>query len=232
MVYNWQHLFFPPTCVICGEPAHEALDICHHCRADLPRNRRACCRCALPLATDAAADLLCGSCATTPPPFSHIIAPWLYQSPMDDLIQRLKFQQQLPVGRLLAQLLAREIPKQDRPALLLPVPLHNRQLKSRGFNHSGEVTRMLAKELGIPWSPWLLRKVRETLPQHNLRKTERTKNLRRCFRFDSRKNPQHVALVDDVVTTAATAAEAARALKAAGVKKVEVWALARTPVDR
>ena len=91
---------------------------------------------------------------------------------------------------------------------------------------------MLAKELGIPWSPWLLRKVRETLPQHNLRKTERTKNLRRCFRFDGRENPQHVALVDDVVTTAATAAEAARTLKAAGVKKVEVWALARTPVDR
>ncbi len=232
MVYNWQHLFFPPKCLICGGPGHETLDICHQCRADLPRNWHSCCRCALPLATDAATGLLCGSCARTPPPFSRIIAPWLYQSPIDDLIQRLKFQQQLPVGRLLAQLLAREITRQDRPALLMPVPLHNRQLKSRGFNHSGEVTRMLAKELGIPWSPWLLRKVRETPAQHNLGGKERKKNLRRCFRFDSRQCPQHVALVDDVVTTAATAAETARALKAAGVKKVEIWALARTPADR
>lgn len=232
MVYNWQRLFFPPTCLICGQPGDNDLDICNPCHAGLPRNSSSCHCCALPLPSSIASDLLCGNCARKPPPFSHIISPWLYEPPIDDLIQQLKFLHKLSAGRLLAQLLAREIPPQDRPSLLIPVPLHNRQLRTRGFNHSSEITRALSTELGIAWSPWLLRKLRETLPQHNLGKRERKKNLRRCFSFDNRQNHQHVAIIDDVVTTATTAAEVAKTLRKAGVEKVEIWALARTAIDR
>jgi ComF family protein len=232
MVYNWQRLIFPPTCLICGQPGENSLDICGGCRANLPDNRSSCPCCALPLPPGSAAGNLCGSCSQKPPPFSRIITPWLYEAPIDELIQQLKFQHKLPRGRLLAQLLAKEIPPQDRPDLLIPVPLHKRQLKARGFNHSSEIARVLSKELGIPWSPWLLRKVRETQPQHNLGKQERKKNLRRCFSFDNKAKHRHIAVIDDVVTTATTAREVAKTLRKAGVEKVQIWALARTPMDR
>ncbi|WP_456408240.1 double zinc ribbon domain-containing protein [Thiolapillus sp.] len=232
MVYNWRRLFFPPRCLICGQAGDDGLDICSHCRAGLPRNRTSCSRCALPLPPGSPAGVLCGSCARKPPAFSRIITPWLYEAPIDDLIQQLKFQQKLPAGRLLAQLFARELRQRDRPSLLAPVPLHDKQLKTRGFNHSSEIARALSRELGIPWSPWLLRKLRETPPQHNLGKRQRKQNLRRCFSFDNRGNHRHVAVIDDVVTTATTAAEAAKTLRKAGVEKIEIWALARTPMNR
>ncbi|WP_457668056.1 ComF family protein [Thiolapillus sp.] len=230
MVYNWRQLLFPPTCLVCGQPGESGLDICQACHANLPRNHSACPCCAQPLTTSIGAP--CGSCARRAPPFERIISPWLYQAPMDDLIRQLKFQQKLPAGRLLAQLLAQEIPGENRPDLLVPVPLHPRQLKARGFNHASEITRALSGELGIPWSPWLLRKTRETLPQHNLGKQQRKKNLRACFSFDNHRHYQHVAVIDDVVTTATTAVEVARTLKNAGVEKVHIWALARTPMNR
>ncbi|WP_456378910.1 ComF family protein [Thiolapillus sp.] len=232
MVYNWQHLLFPTTCLVCGQPGENGLDICGGCRASLPHNPSSCRCCALPLPPGAAGKMLCGSCSRKPPPFFRIISPWLYEAPIDDLIQQLKFQQKLPAGRLLAQLLAEEIPPQERPDLLIPVPLHKRQLKARGFNHSSEIARVLSRVLGIPWSPWLLRKRRETLPQHNLGRKERKNNLRRCFSFDNRRNHHHVAVIDDVVTTATTATEVAKSLGKTGVKKIEIWALSRTPVDR
>ncbi len=232
MVYNWQRLFFPPTCLICGQPGENDLDICGHCRTDLPRNHSSCHCCALPLPPGMATKTLCGSCARKPPPFSRIISPWLYASPIDDMIQQLKFQQKFPAGRLLAQLLAQAIPPLDRPDLLIPVPLHNRQLGKRGFNHASELARVLSAELKIPWSPWLLRKVRETRPQHNLGRRQRKSNLRRSFHFNNRGHCRHIAIIDDVVTTATTATEAAKTLCKAGVEKVEIWALARTPMNR
>ncbi|HID44905.1 MAG TPA: ComF family protein [Chromatiaceae bacterium] len=232
MVYNWQHLFFPPRCLICGQAGEDELDICGNCRAGLPRIRSSCHCCALPLPPGSPSGILCGTCASKPPAFSHILAPWLYEAPVDDLIQQLKFQQKLPAGRLLAQLLAGELRQREAPSLLVPVPLYNTQLKKRGFNHSSEIARVLSRELSIPWSPWLLHKVRETRPQHNLGKRERKQNLRRCFSFDNKDNHRHVAVVDDVVTTTTTAAEVAKTLQRAGVEKVEVWALARTPMNR
>ncbi|WP_293644716.1 ComF family protein [Thiolapillus sp.] len=232
MVYNWQRLLFPPTCLICGLPGENDLDICDHCRSRLPCNRLSCACCALPLTGQTDAGVLCGNCSRHPPPFHRIISPWLYEAPLDDLIQQLKFGQKLPAGQLLAQLLAGMITERDRPELLLPVPLHPAQLKKRGFNHAAEISRVLSRELGIPWSPWLLRKTRETLPQHNLGKRERKRNLRNCFSFDNRRHYRHVAVIDDVVTTATTAAEVASTLKKSGVEKTDIWALARTPTNR
>jgi ComF family protein len=148
------------------------------------------------------------------------------------LVQDLKFHQRLPAGRLLGELLAAQIPSGPLPGLLLPVPQHPRQLRNRGFNHASEITLALSRSTGIPWSPWLLKKTRGTRPQHSLSRRERLKNLEGAFSFDNRGSHHHVAVVDDIVTTGATAREITRTLKDSGVGQVEFWAIARTPAQR
>jgi ComF family protein len=232
MVYKFQPLLFPSRCLICGDSGIDGKDICLSCLQQLALNIPCCPCCAEPLPSARAAGSTCGSCSAKAPPFRKIIAPWRYAAPLDDLIQSLKFQGQLAVARLLGELLAEQIPPGARPTLLLPVPQHPRQLKKKGFNHASEITLFLSKASGIPWSPWLLTKTRETASQHDLPRKERLGNLRNCFRFDNRSEHAHVAIIDDIVTTGATAREVALALRRAGVEDVEIWAIARTPEQR
>jgi ComF family protein len=118
----------------------------------------------------------------------------------------------------------------NRPQLLLPAPLHPRRLRERGFNQAAELTRILADELSLPWSARHFVRVRHTEPQAGLDRRARQRNLRHAFRW---RGPigdlSRVAVIDDVVTTGTTAEEMARALKRAGIERVEVWAVARTP---
>jgi len=150
---------------------------------------------------------------------------------MDHLVTSLKFHQQFAYSRLLGHLLADHLLSQNYrpPEIIVPVPLHKRQLRERGFNQSAELAGRLSRELKLDWSTRLLHKTRHTLPQHGLNKQQRRKNLRKCFKFDNSQGFTHVAVVDDVVTTGSTASEIARTLKQQGVKSVEIWALTRTP---
>ncbi len=235
MVYSLprrlEALFLPPACLLCDEAGADGLDLCPRCIDALPRNRSACSGCARPLPEDAPRDGLCGRCSRTPPAHDRMVAPWRYEGELADLIRRLKFRRELAAGRTLGLLLAREIRRLDTPLpqLVLPVPLHPRQLRSRGFNHAAELAYAVSRELGLPWSTRLLRKERHTEHQHTLDRGARLKNLRGAFRYLGNAGYHHVAVVDDVVTTGATAAEVTRTLKAAGIRKVEIWAVARTP---
>ena len=96
-------------------------------------------------------------------------------------------------------------------------------------SQSAEIARVVARALGVRCATRVLRKVRDTAPQPGLRRRERRANLRHAFRCDLALTGEHVALVDDVITTGATADEIARVLKAAGAARVSVWAIARTP---
>ncbi len=235
MVYNWlrrfETLLLPPTCLLCGAPGGGDLDLCPACLARLPENQPACRRCALPLPPDAPDGALCGACSRRAPAFDRIIAPWRYDKPLDELIACLKFRQQLAAGRTLGLLLAEAISSklEQRPDLILPVPQHPAKLRARGFNQAGEIAATLSRRFGIPWSSGLLLKTRKTDAQHHLNRRQRLKNLRGAFHYHAREDCRHVAVVDDVVTTGATATETARALKQAGVSRVEIWAVARTP---
>ena len=234
MVYNWintiQRQLYPAVCILCGSKGVNGLDLCVSCRKQLPRNFHPCSCCALPLPAGHE-SMLCGNCATNAPLFQRIYAPFLYQPPMDHLVRGLKFHQQLANSRTLGKLLADYLRQQDYrpPQLILPVPLHKRQLRERGFNQSAELAHQLARELRLAWSTRLLHKTRHTRPQHGLDRAQRVKNLRRCFQFDNPYGLTHVALLDDVVTTGSTANEITRTLKRQGVETVQVWALARTP---
>lgn len=222
----WQRLWIPP-CVVCGEAGDGGLALCSPCREGLPFNRQACAHCGLPLAL--AADA-CGRCLRRPPPQAHTAAVFVYRAPLDRLLPRAKFHGDLASARLLAALMAPALATAPRPQALVPVPLHGARLRRRGYDQALELARPLARALTLPLRDDLLHRVRATTAQSRLDAGARRRNLRGAFavRADLAL-PSHVALVDDVMTTGATAQAAALALRRAGVARVDVWVCARVP---
>lgn len=233
MVYKWIKKLqprLPGSCLLCGAACtgqRSEPDLCTACQAHLPPTGPCCPSCGQPQATQDT----CGTCQRQPPPFEAVVAPWLYAPPLDHLILRLKTPAAPAPARSMSLLLARYLATRarDKPTLLIPVPLHAKRLRERGFNQAALLTRQLAATLQLPWRADLLSKPRESADQRGLDKRQRRRNLRGCF--DCRPLPSHchVALIDDVVTTGATAWAATEALRKAGAERVEIWALARTP---
>lgn len=222
-------LLFPPLCALCGAPGAGDRDLCLACRAALPGNPVACPRCALPLAAPAPT---CGPCLRAPPPFTAALAPFRYGDPLDRLLTRFKFAADLAAGRVLGALLVEAVAASLPPsALLVPMPLHRRRLAERGFNQAWELARMLARETGLGARADLLLRMRPTDPQTGLDAASRRRNVRGAFVVPPARAVQLagrvVVLVDDVVTTGATAAEASRCLIRAGAAAVIVVAVAR-----
>ena len=235
MVYNWIEralsVLYPPVCVLCGGHGEAARDLCRGCAADLPPNRNPCPRCAEPLPPGAPSGSLCGSCLRSPPAFDACRAPYLYAPPADWLIGRLKFQACLAHARVLTSLLADHLAAAggQLPDLLVPMPLHPARLRERGFNQAIELARPLGRHLGVPVALDLARRVRGGQPQSSLEKSRRHANVRGAFALKAPLAAGRVAIVDDVLTTGASAGELARTLKRAGAERVEVWVVARTP---
>lgn len=204
------------------------MDLCADCAAELPRNTHCCQRCALPLPISTS---LCGRCQRKAPPWDAAWAPFRYAWPLDRLETRFKFSRDLAAGRVLATMWQREPRPPDLPQLILPVPLHHRRLRERGYNQSLELARPLVRALNIPCRHDVLQRVRHTDAQTGLDAVERRRNLRNAFALREReKLPAHIAVLDDVFTTGTTLAECAQVLKRAGVTRVDVWALARAPI--
>ncbi|MDN4546509.1 ComF family protein [Pseudomonas sp. C32] len=230
-VYIW--LKNKQRCLLCNEPAEDITPICMACETELPWLGDHCLTCALPLP---AAGLTCGQCLQRPPAFERVIAPWTYSFPIDSLITRFKHNAKWPFGRLLAELVSQSLQHRftddlDRPDALIPVPLANRRLRKRGFNQAAMLARWLGTSLDIPVDERLLLRTQDTDAQQALNADARRKNLRNAFAMapDAVVKGQHLALVDDVLTTGATAQALARLLMEAGAARVDVYCLARTP---
>jgi len=227
---SWRRWLLPSRCLLCGAPGDGDLGLCAACAAELPRNRNCCARCALPLPSPAP---LCGQCLRRPPPWDAAWAPFRYAWPLDRLESRYKFGAALPAGRALAALWQDTPPPADLPGLVLPVPLHRERLRRRGYNQALELARPLARQLGLPLRHDVLRRQRGTAAQTELDAAARRRNVRGAFAVaEGIALPPHVAVLDDVMTTGATLAECARVLRRAGVRRVDVWALARAPSPR
>jgi ComF family protein len=161
------------------------------------------------------------------------VAPWAYEFPVSQLVQSLKYEGALANARILGTRLARHAGDrvqlcQAASPLMVPMPLHRSRLVARGFNQSREIARIVSRLLDLQLAEPALVRVRATAPQVGLGREERAGNLRGAFAADARLVAgRTVVLVDDVVTTGSTAAEAARALAAAGARSVQVWAAAR-----
>ncbi len=221
-----QHLLLPPRCLLCGARADDD-GLCAPCRSELPRNAPCCARCGEPLAQPAA---LCGRCLRHVPPWQSAWVPFRYAWPLDSLDARFKFGGDLAAGRTLAQQWCALPPPSPLPQALLPVPLHVSRLRARGYNQALELARPLARALHLTLLPSALQRSRATAAQTGLDRPGRRRNVRGAFRVTpGAQLPAHVAVLDDVLTTGATAAECARVLLRAGVQRVDVWALARAP---
>lgn len=220
------------ACVACLD-SNSVDGLCHACRSDLPINRWCCRLCCLPLATQSQ-ELTCGDCLKAPPPYERSRIPWRYQYPIDGMISRYKYSGQRKFARPLIQDMCGYLKEQldgyerGHPDLLVPAPMHPAKRRKRGFNQARDIAEHLSRTLGIPLDTNLVYRTRHTPAQQGLNRAQRLANLADVFAVKG-KVPERVAIVDDVVTTGATARLLASRLKEAGALDVEVWALARTP---
>lgn len=217
----------PPACTLCGTATAGDL-LCAPCTAELPWNTPACPGCALP----AAQDVLCPACQQKPRAFDAAFAAFVLATPVQQGIHALKYQARFAQAPLLAAAFASRL--RDRaaplPTLLLPVPLHWRRQWSRGYNQSLELARIIGTELSIAVDTKAAKRLHATPDQIGQTAVQRRKNLKGAFAVSAAVAGQHIALLDDVMTTGATLEELARACKAAGAETVEAWAIARQPL--
>lgn len=222
-------------CVLCGGDLFDLADgICPPCQSELPWPLHPCARCSVELGPEPPAHHYCGNCLGDPPAFDHCFAPFRYEFPVRELIASFKFNARFAEGRALAQLLAEFVfnvyPAAESPGCLLPVPLHPRRLRERGYNQSMELARAVGKRCHIPVATNYCRRIRSTPSQKGLSADERAVNLRNAFVLDRSSladPPRHVAIVDDVVTTMATVSAIAQLLRTAGHARIDVICLAR-----
>jgi ComF family protein len=181
-----------------------------------------CRRCALPLESGE----ICGACLVAPPAYDGVTAAFVYDFPVDALVQKYKYAPDLGLAPVLGELLG-AAPCAEVDAVIA-MPLGAARLRVRGFNQAQELARVAARIRGLPLLARACRKVGEAPPQASLPWKERAANVRGSFVCDADLTDRRVAVVDDVMTTGATVNELARVLKRAGARCVRAWVLART----
>ncbi len=217
-------LILPASCLLCSDQA--ARDgLCLDCHADLPwLDGPHCPRCAIPTPLGE----VCGDCLQHPPAFDRSYAALCYQWPVDALIGHLKYGGDWslahPLGAWLAHIATAD---HGAPDCLIAMPLHPARQKLRGFNQSLEIAKVLARQWRRPIHPSIERLV-DTPSAAGAHREDRARQVKGAFRLRQPLSGQRVVLVDDVMTTGATANECAAAIKAAGAAEVEVWVVART----
>lgn len=210
---------FPQRCLLC-QAANGP--ICNACRADLPwQSSHSCPVCAQPTPDGDT----CGHCLKEPPAFERTHALFTYGFPVDSLVQRLKYAENLVIAPLLGALLAEHVA--NKPDIWLPMPLHTNRLKERGFNQAVEITRELSQATGIAMQPAWASRTKDTPPQAGLKREARRNNMRGAFSCKIDVSGLHIGIVDDVMTTGSTLDALAETLKQAGAKEVSCLVVAR-----
>ncbi len=223
-----QHWLFPGICLLCSERVATNNEFCDACEASLPRLYNGCEQCAVPLAEASAAQHRCGACQQHPPAFHRALAPFVYAAPIDRLIQDLKYRQRLETARLLGARLADYVASRDPEIdVIVPVPLHAKRLRERGYNQSLEIARPVAEQLGLRLDYQSGQRTRATPPQTSLPPKARQRNVRNAFKVTGSFKGARVAVLDDVMTTGHTVNAFATCLKKAGAKSIELWVVAR-----
>jgi ComF family protein len=220
----------PTQCAVCR--GWSAQRVCVECVSRHGATRPRCVGCAIALPSGVQR---CGACITAPLPFAHAVAAVDYAFPWSGLVTALKFHAALDFSDGLAQLLADAVRNSGAalPPLVLPVPLGRGRQTERGMNQAWELARRVAARLHLRSEAGLLARRVETPHLADLPREERARAIRGAFALapgaTTTLHGQDVALVDDVMTTGATAAEAARTLLGGGAASVQMWVFARTP---
>jgi predicted amidophosphoribosyltransferase len=218
-------LVFPRRCASCGAPAEW---LCAACDESFPWLRSACARCALPTVIPVEA---CARCRARPPAFALARAVARYEGCARDALIAFKVAGERRAAREMAARMAAVAPRAD---LVTFVPATRRAIAERGFNPAEELARRVARRLGLPCAP-LLRKTRETRDQSTLGREARARNVADAFRAieapvraaASRADDPRILLVDDVMTTGATARACAGEMRVAGMGQIAILTFAR-----
>lgn len=217
-------------CQICKAPSSQAL--CQYCENGFIKNQTHCSHCRLPMIAN---NTICGRCQRRQPSYSTCIAPLIYQDLTANLIRHIKFHQETQYIRVLNCLLIKAIDQEylnlPFPSHLIPIPSHPERIRERGFSHTQLMARLLSRQLPhvTPVLP-ILQKHQHTEAQHQLPLKDRQKAQQNAF-FCSHPVPNHVALLDDVMTTGHTIDTCVTLLLNHGAKNVDVWVYARTPAS-
>jgi len=218
MLERW----FIEVCPGCGESSRAGL--CVVCAAELRRVVAACERCGL-----ARPVAICPRRARGWH-VERVVAPFHYAPPLDGYVHALKYRGARGLGRTLALAMVEHV----RGAAcevdaLVPVPLHPRRLRERGFNQAFEIARTLGRALARPVLLARIHRRGAQVAQTGRGAAERLENVARAFAVERALAGLRLAIVDDVLTTGATVNALAAALLAAGAQRCDVWAVARTP---
>ena len=218
-------LRLPGLCVLCGFIHRQHGLLCANCIPFLPLIKACCTQCALPLPDTCAR--ICGQCMKNPPPFQNVHAHYHYVPPINGLLHRYKYHHQLHLATLFFQCMAANPPPFiENIDAVIPIPVHSTKLKERGFNPVAEIARRLAKHFALPFLTNDCKKIRPTLAQALLDKSQREKNLCGSFVAENLEG-KRILLIDDLMTTGNTLKEASRASRQAGATEVYAWCLAR-----
>lgn len=175
----------------------------------------------------------CGQCLSHPPKWDRLYCINDYKTPLKEYIQRLKYRRQFWLASELAQQLAATIT--EPCSELIPVPLHWRRQWSRGFNQSHDIAVQLArhwqkKGIDCRVNHAVFQRIQATPQQKGLTKKERRRNTKHAFLLRKKPLTQHVALIDDVVTTGSTLEPLCVLLRKSGVTHIDIYCLSRTPM--
>ena len=225
----------PCICVVCGRSEGNPNNLCDVCASELPWIQQACNRCGVAASVIPILDNCCGKCRVSPPPFNTCRGLFHYQAPIDKLITGYKFNARFEFGFALSFLLAQRMQLHyqydERPDLILAVPLHSKRLRERGFNQALEIARVVSRQCMIPLSKAVIARFRETAPQTEIgSRRARALNMKAAFSLKQQRvleNVKYVAVIDDVVTTMATVISLSDVLLRAGVERLDIWCLAR-----
>ena len=239
------NLLLDCRCQLCALPCGTD-NLCHTCKLLLEKQRIAkddgCALCALPLPM-ANPGLYCAYCLRQRPVFQRCVAATVYSPVSAQLVNGLKHHGQLGIASTLAHEIALALQRQAAAGqtapigatlagaidVIVPVPLHWRRLRQRGYNQALQISRALSHELALPLDTQACARVKDVRAQQTLNRRQRTSNLRGAFIARIGIAGRRVAIVDDVVTTTSTANAVALSLLQAGALSCEIWCFARTP---
>ncbi len=215
---------FPRRCFLCWARTTRASHLCAECEHELPILPQVCLKCAIRIKQR---SKLCQRCTKNAPAFDDVLACYAYQNPITRWITGFKFYEKFNYTHVFIDALLKKVTPHPRPDCIVPLPLHPKRLKERGFNQAIVIAVPVAHALNCPLIRHDVHRVIDTLPQRSLKARARAKNVTDAFATSRRFDNLRVAIIDDVMTTGETANALARTLKNAGAKTVEVWCIAR-----
>lgn len=223
--------FFPYICCICDQYSENQQDLCQGCKNLLPWVSDRCYRCGSRLREDSITASKCRWCEDRTLYYDRVMSIFDYSPPIIQLISGFKYGNNLVYGRILGELLMETCRKWYQnlplPQAIIPVPLHIKRLRKRGFNQAFELSKPVGDCLNIPIHYKACQRHKNTPPQTGLNAYQRQQNLKKAFLVLENLPYEHIAIIDDIVTTGSTVNSLSKCLKEVGVEKIDIWCISR-----